>query len=95
MGIFFAVIILVLGHIIYAGNPIIKDIGMSDPHVRVFNDTVYLYAGHDDDPNDPLWVMKEWRIFRSTDLVDLFWLGRQLWNFFILTDDPLWININN
>ncbi len=70
MGIFFAVIILVLCHIVYAGNPIIKDIGMSDPHVRVFNDTVYLYTGHDDDPNDPLWVMKEWRIFRSTDLVD-------------------------
>jgi hypothetical protein len=53
-----------------ADNPLISGIGMSDPHVRVFNDTVYLYTGHDTSPNDKTWVMKEWRIFRSTDLVN-------------------------
>lgn len=52
-----------------AGNPLIKDIGMSDPHIRVFNDTVYLFTGHDDHPDDKLWVMKDWRVFSSTDLV--------------------------
>lgn len=52
-----------------AANPVIKDIGMSDPHIRVFNDTLYLYSGHDDSPTDKLWVMKDWRVFSSTDLL--------------------------
>ncbi len=51
-------------------NPLIKDIGMSDPHVRVFNDTIYLYTGHDSHPDDKTWVMKEWRVFSSTNLLD-------------------------
>ncbi len=50
-------------------NPLIPDIGMSDPHVRAFGDTAYLYCGHDDTPDDETWVMKEWRVFASTDLV--------------------------
>jgi len=53
-----------------AGNPVIKGIGMSDPHVRVFNDTIYLFSGHDDRPDDTTWIMKDWRIFSSTDLVN-------------------------
>lgn len=53
-----------------ADNPLIKNIGMSDPHIRVFNDTVYLFTGHDDHPDDKLWVMKEWRVFSTTDLVN-------------------------
>jgi hypothetical protein len=43
---------------------------MSDPHMRVFNDTLYLYCGHDDDPDDKTWVMKEWRVFSSPNLLD-------------------------
>ena len=54
----------------FAQNPIIKDIGMSDPHVRVFNDTIYLYCGHDSHPDDETWVMKEWRIFSTVDLIN-------------------------
>lgn len=52
------------------GNPLIKDIGMSDPHARVFGDTVYLYTGHDTSPDDDLWDMREWRVFTTTDLVN-------------------------
>jgi len=51
----------------YCQNPLVKDVGMSDPHIRVYNDTLYLYCGHDSDPDDPTWVMKEWRVFESTD----------------------------
>lgn len=54
----------------YGTNPIIKNIGMSDPHVRVFNDTIFLYTGHDSHPDDTTWVMKEWRVFSSTDLIN-------------------------
>lgn len=53
-----------------AQNPITKAKGVSDPHIRVFNDTVYLFSGHDATPNDKLWVMKDWRVFASTDLLD-------------------------
>lgn len=59
----------VWSHIIFAQNPIVKDIGMSDPHVRVFNDTLYLYSGHDASPTDKTWVMKDWRVFSTTDLI--------------------------
>ena len=54
----------------HAQNPIIENIGMSDPHARVFNDTIYLYTGHDSHPEDTTWVMKEWRVFSSIDLVN-------------------------
>ncbi len=56
--------------LLFGGNPLIKGIGMSDPHIRVFNDTIYLFSGHDDSPNDKLWVMKDWRVYSSTDLVN-------------------------
>lgn len=54
----------------FAQNPLIKDIGMSDPHVRIFNDTIWLFSGHDDHPNDKTWVMRDWRVFSSTNLLD-------------------------
>ncbi len=53
----------------FSDNPVIKNIGMSDPHIRVFNDTLYLFSGHDSHPDDKIWVMKDWRVFSSTDLV--------------------------
>ena len=63
-------ILLICGKLSFAQNPIVKDIGMSDPHVRVFNDTIYLYCGHDSHPDDETWVMKEWRIFSTNDLIN-------------------------
>ncbi len=53
-----------------ADNPIIPGVGLSDPHVRIFNNKIYLYSGHDDSPTDPLWVMKDWRVFSSDDLIN-------------------------
>ena len=64
------VLIFLSNHLTFAQNPVVEDIGMSDPHMRVFNDTLYLYCGHDSDPNDKTWVMKNWRVFSSTNLVD-------------------------
>jgi len=63
-------ILLICGQLSLAQNPIVKDIGMSDPHVRVFNDTIFLYCGHDSHPDDETWVMKEWRIFSTIDLIN-------------------------
>lgn len=55
--------------LVFAQNPIIES-GISDPHVRVFNDTIYLYSGHDATPEDKTWIMKDWRVFSTTDLVN-------------------------
>ncbi len=64
---FFLVFLLIS---IVGQNPVISDIGMSDPHMRIFNDTLYLYCGHDNHPDDTTWVMKEWRVFSSPNLLD-------------------------
>lgn len=61
---------LILCSFLHGQNPILKNLGVSDPHIRVFNDTVYLYAGHDTSPNDKTWVMKDWRVFSTIDLVN-------------------------
>lgn len=66
----FGVFVWLLAGAVIAGNPVIKDIGMSDPHVRIFDEKVYLYCGHDAHPDDRTWMMHEWRIFSTTNLVD-------------------------
>jgi hypothetical protein len=50
-------------------NPLIDDPGMSDPHVLVENDACYIFSGHDVGFGNPEWVMPDWRIHRSTDLL--------------------------
>ena len=64
-----AILFMILCNTILAQNPILKEMGVSDPHIRVFNDTIYLYSGHDASPKDRTWVMKDWRVFSSTDLL--------------------------
>lgn len=54
---------------IFANNPLVKNAGMSDPHIRVFNDTIYLYSGHDTSPKDSTWIMKNWLVYSTTDLI--------------------------
>jgi hypothetical protein len=50
-------------------NPIITHKFTADPTVLVFNNTVYLYTGHDQAPPDvDEYIMKEWLCFSSTDL---------------------------
>ena len=52
-------------------NPIIKDKFTADPAALVYNDTVYLYAGHDEAPNDfNFYRMNEWLVYSSSDLVN-------------------------
>ncbi|WP_439129048.1 family 43 glycosylhydrolase, partial [Polaribacter sp.] len=52
-------------------NPIITEVFTADPAAIVHNDTVYLYAGHDEAPNDfHFYKMNEWLVFSSTNMVD-------------------------
>lgn len=51
-------------------NPIITDKYTADPAAIVYNDSVYLYAGHDEAPNDfNFYKMDEWLVYSSADMV--------------------------
>lgn len=51
------------------GNPIIKHKYTCDPTILVFNDTVYLYTGHDEAPDGvEEYIMNEWLCFSSSDM---------------------------
>jgi len=50
-------------------NPLIDEAGMSDPHALVVDGVCYLFTGHDVGFGVRDWVMPDWRIFRSDDLM--------------------------
>jgi beta-xylosidase len=55
----------------YAQNPVIRTMFTADPAVLVYKDTVYLYTGHDDAAvNADNYVMHDWHLFSSTDMVN-------------------------
>ena len=53
----------------FAQNPIIQTIYTADPAPMVYNDTVYLYADHDED-GSTYYTMNDWRCYSSTDMVN-------------------------
>ncbi|WP_166246271.1 family 43 glycosylhydrolase [Paenibacillus turpanensis] len=54
----------------HADNPVIRDVFTADPAALVHRDRVYLYTGHDEaSPNGNFFVMKDWLIFSSEDMV--------------------------
>jgi len=56
-----------------AQNPIIQTIYTADPAPMVYKDTVFLYTGHDEDRSN-VFVMKNWHIFSTTDMLN--WTDR-------------------
>ncbi|MEJ2852446.1 MULTISPECIES: family 43 glycosylhydrolase [unclassified Saccharothrix] len=52
-----------------ADNPIVQHIYTADPAPMVHNGRVYLYTGHDED-GSTTFVMKEWRVWSSEDMVN-------------------------
>ena len=55
--------------ITFGANPIIGD-GTADPHMKVWNNKVYLSVGKDQSPLNKTCLMPYWRIFSSTNLID-------------------------
>lgn len=51
-------------------NPVIRDQGICDPHLHVFNGKMYMYCSHDVDRRQTGYVMHDWCICSSEDLVD-------------------------
>lgn len=56
---------------LYAANPIITNVFTADPAAFVYKDTVYLYTGHDEAPdNNHFYQMRDWLCFSSTNMVE-------------------------
>ena len=53
-----------------AANPIVATGGMTDPFAVVYGDRLYIYATHDSLPNTKGFLMKDWWVWASTDLVN-------------------------
>ena len=51
-------------------KPLINDPGISDPHAMVIDNTCYLFTGHDVGFGINDWVMPDWRIYSSQDLIE-------------------------
>ena len=55
--------------ILRAANPIVPFVGLTDPHAAVYGDRVYLYATHDFSATNQHFLMKDWWVWSSADLV--------------------------
>jgi hypothetical protein len=44
--------------------------GVNDPHIHIFNDRAYLYASHDHSIENTKFVMKDWWVWSSDDLLN-------------------------
>lgn len=55
---------------IKSGNPMVKDVGMADPHIRIFNGKPYLYATRDEDKMAKAFTMPDWNIWSTDDLIN-------------------------
>tara|TARA_R100000908_G_scaffold50441_1_gene25716 strand:- start:62899 stop:64509 length:1611 start_codon:yes stop_codon:yes gene_type:complete len=49
-------------------NPIFRDRFTADPATMVYNDTMYLYVGHDEATGDQMFNINEWLVYSSTDM---------------------------
>ena len=50
------------------GNPVIRHIHTADPAVLVENDTLWLFAGHDNETPHNGYSMSDWQVFSTTDM---------------------------
>jgi arabinoxylan arabinofuranohydrolase len=55
--------------LVTADNPIIQTIYTADPAPYVYNDRLWLFADHDE-PNSNTYIMKDWRLFATDDVVN-------------------------
>ncbi|MBN1436807.1 MAG: family 43 glycosylhydrolase [Sedimentisphaerales bacterium] len=53
-----------------SGNPIMPGIGLCDPHIRIYNDRAYLYATHDKSAQSERFIMEDWWIWSTPDLIN-------------------------
>ena len=64
--------------LLYSQNPIVPNVGLNDPHIHIFNDTAYVYASHDKSIDNDRFIMEDWWVWSSPDLVN--WTKRSVLN---------------
>ena len=52
-----------------AANPIVLNQGLNDPHIHIFGEKAYVFASHDKSAENTQFVMDDWWIWSSPDLV--------------------------
>lgn len=68
--------LLLVGGTVSAQNPIVPNKGLNDPHVHIFRDTAYVYASHDKSIKNKKFIMEDWWVWSSPDLVN--WTKRSV-----------------
>lgn len=63
---------------LHAQNPIVPDQGLNDPHIHIFEDMAYVYASHDKSVDNNMFIMEDWWVWSSPDLVN--WTKRSVLN---------------
>jgi hypothetical protein len=64
------VFIMFFSALCYADNPVVQTMYTADPAPMVYNDTVYLYTGHDLETATTSYKMTDWKCFSSKDMVN-------------------------
>ncbi len=68
---FFSSFLLIFAScIVVAKNPIIPNMGVNDPHIRIIDGKAYLSASHDKSIENKEFVMENWQLWSSDDLVN-------------------------
>jgi len=68
---YFIFLILLLSQLIgFSQNPIIPNKGVNDPHIRIIDGKVYLAASHDKSIENDRFIMEDWWIWSSDNLLD-------------------------
>ena len=49
---------------------ILPNSGICDPHMRVYNGRVYMFATHDRSPGNDNYRMDDWKVYSTDDLVN-------------------------
>ena len=64
--------LLTHGHVcVQAGNPIVANHSIADPHIHIFGGVAYMYAGRDLSATSTSFSMPDWHVWSSPDLVSL------------------------
>lgn len=67
---FILFLILTIQSILFAKNPIIPNKGANDPHIRIIDGKAYLSASHDKSAESKGFIMDDWWLWSSDDLVN-------------------------
>lgn len=65
-----AILCMIAASQVFAANPIVPGIGLADPHVVIYGNHAWMYATHDFSPASKGFVMKDWWVWSSADLVN-------------------------